>query len=140
MQFLSSYVVVFLIFGTIDLIWLSAMGSVLYRPILGDILLEKLRIAPAIAFYAIFPVGIALFAVRPALDANSVATGMLYGAVFGAIAYATYDLTNFATLRNWNLQITVIDIVYGSFASMAAAGCAVLILRRLPSSLGGLAG
>jgi uncharacterized membrane protein len=60
--------------------------------------------------------------------------------LFGALAYATYDLTNYSTLRNWNLQITVIDIVYGSIASGCAATLTVVALRHLPSWLGGMAG
>lgn len=140
MQYIIAYIAVFLIFGVIDLAWLSAMGSILYRPVLGDILLDKLRIAPAVVFYAVFPIGIVFFAVRPALEANSITTAVLCGLLFGAVAYATYDLTNFATLKNWNLQITIIDILYGAFAAAVAAGLSTLIIRHLPLSFGGLSG
>lgn len=140
MQLVSSYIIALLIFGIIDATWLSLMGARLYLPVLGDILLDNLRIAPAIVFYALFPVGIVTFAVRPGLEANSVTTAVLFGFLFGAIAYATYDLTNFATLRNWNLQITLIDILYGALASATAAGVAGFAIRYLPTSLGGLPG
>lgn len=140
MQLLSAYLIVLLIFGVLDLIWLSLMGAMLYRPVLGDILLEQVRIAPAIAFYAMFPIGIVFFAVRPALESNSVTTALTYGLLFGAICYATYDLTNFATLRNWSLQITVIDVVYGALVSAVAAGGATIVIRHLPASWGGQQG
>ena len=116
------------------------MGPLLYRPVLGDILLDSLRIGPAIAFYALFPVGIVMFCVLPALKADSAISALVYGLVFGAIAYATYDLTNYATLKNWNLQITMIDIAYGAFASGLAAAGAVIVLRYLPASFGGTSG
>ena len=138
MQFVSAYVIVLVIFGIFDAIWLSMMGPMLYRPVLGDILLDKVRIAPALVFYAIFPIGIVFFAVRPALENNAAMTALTCGLLFGALAYATYDLTNFATLRNWSLQITVLDIVYGAVVSGIAASAAILIMRHLPASLGGI--
>jgi uncharacterized membrane protein len=139
-QFLASYVVVLVVFGVIDASWLSLMGNALYRPTLGDILLANLRVGPAIAFYAMFPVGVVVFAVLPALRSGSVNTAVLYGLLFGAIAYGTYDLTNYATLRNWSLQITVIDIVYGAIATAVAGAVAAVVVRSLPSWLGGPAG
>ena len=140
MQLVSAYFVALLIFGAIDAVWLSIMGPLLYRPVLGDILLDSLRVGPAIAFYALFPFGIVMFCVVPALKADSAVTALLYGLAFGAIAYATYDLTNYATLKNWNFQITVLDITYGAFASGVAAAGAVIALRYLPASLVGNSG
>jgi len=81
------------------------------------------------AFYLMFPVGIVVFAVGPALKSGQLSDAILYGLLFGAIAYATYDLTNYATLKNWSLGITVLDIVYGAIASAAAATVAVLAVR-----------
>jgi uncharacterized membrane protein len=70
MQLIASYVIALLIFGAVDLTWLSAVGMALYRPILGDILLQSLRVAPAVAFYGLFPIGLVAFAVTPALKAD----------------------------------------------------------------------
>jgi uncharacterized membrane protein len=125
-----------LVFGAGDAIWLSLMGPALYRPVLGDILLPALRIPPAVVFYAVFPVGIVAFAVIPALRTGAVSAALLWGALFGAIAYATYDLTNYATLRNWTLQLTLVDVIYGALASAIAAGAATLAARLLPSAAG----
>lgn len=139
MQFVSAYIAALVVFGATDLVWLSVMGPLLYRPVLGDILLQNLRIAPAIAFYALFPAGLVTFCVMPGLKDGSALTALLYGALLGMMAYATYDLTNYATLRNWTLQITLLDIVYGAAASGVASAMAVLALRHLPGWLGGTA-
>jgi len=76
------------------------------------------------------------FAAMPALRAGAVGTALLWGLLFGAIAYATYDLTNYATLRNWTLQLTLVDIVYGALASAIAAAAATLAGRLLPTAAG----
>jgi uncharacterized membrane protein len=131
MAYLVAYVTVLLVFGAIDATWLSTMGPVIYKPALGDILAPSLRIGPAIAFYAMYPIGVVVFAVLPALRAQTPMTGAALAALFGAIAYGTYDLTNYATLRNWNLQITVLDIVYGALASGVAATAAYYAVRAV---------
>jgi uncharacterized membrane protein len=128
--YLVAYISVLAVFGIIDAGWLSTMGNILYRPALGDILLPNLRLAPALAFYAMYPIGIVYFAVLPALRAASPATALFSALLFGAIAYATYDLTNYATLRNWTLQISLIDICYGGVASGIAAIVATLVARK----------
>jgi len=133
MQLIAGYVAALIVFILVDGIWLSVMGKLLYRPILGDILLATLRIAPAIVFYAMFPVGIVTFAVVPALKSGSIGTAAGLGLLFGALAYGTYDLTNYATLRNWNLQLTVLDIGYGALGTAAAAAVATLALRYVSS-------
>jgi uncharacterized membrane protein len=140
MQFLAAYFAALVVFVGIDATWLSAMGGLIYRPTLGDILLPSLRVAPALVFYAMFPVGIVAFAVLPALRSGAASTAFVQGLLFGAIAYGTYDLTNYATLRNWTLQITAIDIAYGAIATGVAAALASLATRSLASWLGGSAG
>ncbi len=136
MQYIVMYVAALVVFVAIDASWLSVMGNALYRPVLGDILLPTLRVPPAIVFYAIFPIGIVAFAAIPAVRAGAVGTALLWGMLFGAIAYATYDLTNYATLRNWTLQLTLVDIVYGALASAIAAAAATLAGRPLPGVAG----
>jgi uncharacterized membrane protein len=121
MSYRVAYLGALLVFGVLDLSWLSVMGPRLYRPALSEILLANLRIAPAVVFYLAYPIGIAAFAAAPALRNGSPQTAFFSGLLFGAIAYGTYDLTNLATLRNWTLQITVVDIVYGALVSAVAA-------------------
>ncbi|MFM1816207.1 MAG: hypothetical protein RLZ98_2902 [Pseudomonadota bacterium] len=122
MSVIVAYVSILIVFGIIDAIWLFSMAGLLYRPVLGDILLDNIRIAPAVIFYLLYPVGIVVFAVMPALRDGSMATAIGLGLLFGGLAYATYDLTNYATLKNWTLQLTVIDIAYGA---ITAALCAI---------------
>jgi uncharacterized membrane protein len=129
MTYLIGYVSLLIVFGAVDALWLTTMGPILYRPALGDILAPQVRLGPAIAFYLIYPFGLLVFAVLPALKAESVANALVLGLLFGAIAYATYDLTNFATLRNWTLQITVIDIAYGAVVSGLAAAASAWLVR-----------
>lgn len=125
------YVFILAAFAVVDGIWLSQMGQVLYRPVLGDILADNVRIAPAVVFYLVYPLGIELFAVLPALRANSLAHAVVYGALFGLFAYATYDLTNHATLRNWSTTITLADLAWGTFATGLAATVAFLGSRAV---------
>jgi uncharacterized membrane protein len=131
MSYFVAYLTVLVVFGAIDAGWLTIMGPLLYRPTLADILLESLRVAPAVIFYLFYPIGIVVFAVMPGLRAGSLTTTLLPALLFGAIAYATYDLTNLATLRNWTWQITLVDIGYGAIASGVAAVAAGLVLRSL---------
>lgn len=129
MRFVIAYIGVLVVFGAIDASWLTLMGPIVYRRALAEILAPNLRLAPALAFYLIYPVGVVVFAVAPALRSGSLRSAFVLAVLFGAIAYATYDLTNFATLRSWTLQITILDIVYGGIASGIAATAAVLLVR-----------
>lgn len=121
MLYAIAYAATLVAFLAVDAVWLYKMGSVLYRPTLGDILLEAPRFAPAVVFYLVYPIGVLAFAVAPALKSGSMLTAIGWGALFGALAYATYDLTNYATLRNWTLQITLADIAWGAFLTGVAA-------------------
>ena len=116
-----AYVLALVVFAGIDLSWLIAMAPRVYRPLLGDILLDNVKVGPAAVFYLIYPIGLTVFAVVPALREGSVVAALALGALFGLICYATYDLTNFATLRRWTLQLTVIDIVWGAALSALAS-------------------
>lgn len=136
MHHVIAYAAILLPFGLLDAVWLSIMGRLLYRPTLGDILLPGVNIAPAIAFYLIYPIGILVFATLPALKAGSVTPAIIYGTLFGALAYATYDLTNHATLRNWTLQLTLVDMAWGAFASGAAAAAAFYLTRTVNAWIG----
>jgi len=131
MTYVTAYLVSLVIFLAVDFIWLGTMGAALYRATLGDLLAPSVRLPPAIVFYLAYPVGIVVFAVLPALAFDSWVRGAALGALFGARAYATYDLTNYATLRTWSLQITVLDILYGAVATGAAAVVAYFAVRAL---------
>ena len=129
MSYVILYLAIFVPFVVLDAGWLMTMGPLLYKPTLGDILLSSPKLAPAIAFYLMFPLGLILFAVMPALKGGSVMTAVMLGAALGAFAYATYDLTNFATVRNWTLQITLLDIGWGAAISALSSATGFWITR-----------
>ncbi len=128
-----AYVCTLVIFTGIDFVWLSAMASYLYQPILGDMLAPQPRMLPAVIFYIFFAGGLTYLAVRPGLAARSARIALVNGAVLGFTAYATYDLTNHATLKNWSAMLTVPDLIWGSALSALSAGLAVLFVRRFMS-------
>jgi uncharacterized membrane protein len=111
-------------FFALDFVWLSTATSRIYKPMLGDLLAEKPQLAVAAVFYLIYVVGILVFAVLPGLQDGAVLGALWRGALFGLLAYATYDLTNMSTLRDWPWQISVIDMVWGTTLNglVAAAG------------------
>jgi uncharacterized membrane protein len=118
---LVAYGVTAATFLLIDSIWLSTMIGTIYRPVLGDALAESIRFIPALAFYLIFVFGLVFFAISPALSAGAWSTALINGALLGFVAYATYDLTNHATLKNWSTFLTVADMAWGTVLSGAAA-------------------
>lgn len=119
------------VFLAIDSVWLTVMSRLLYRPLLGDLLMEGFRPGPALAFYAIYVAGMVFFAVLPALAENRWQNALLNGAVLGLVAYATYDLTNQATLRSWPLAITLADLAWGTFLTGIASTAGFFLTRTL---------
>jgi uncharacterized membrane protein len=129
LTYVAAYVIALLLFVAMDIVWLTTMGAALYRSTLGDILLPTVRIEPAIAFYLLFPLGIVVFGVAPALKAQSPIPAILYGGLFGLMTYATYLLTNHATLRNWTLKLTIIYMIYGAVAVAAVSVLTYYVLQ-----------
>jgi uncharacterized membrane protein len=127
MRWAASYLASFVVFFGVDFLWLSAMVGRVYRPTMGDIALANVNFPPAIAFYVLYPIGLVTFAIVPAVKAESLPTALLYGALFGFFTYATYDLTNQATLRNWTLQLSLIDMGWGTVLAACAAAVGYLV-------------
>jgi uncharacterized membrane protein len=115
------YLITTIAFFAIDFVWLSTATKRIYQPYLGDLLLEKPNLPVAAAFYLFYIVGLIALAIIPGLREASVLGAIWRGALFGAIAYATYDLTNLATLNGWAWQISAIDIVWGTVLNTAVA-------------------
>lgn len=118
-----------LVFGGLDAVWLNWAGPNFYRPRLGALLADEFRLVPALVFYCAYIAAIVWFAVRPGI-AGGLGTAALNGALLGAICYATYDLTNQATLRHWSTTVTIADIAWGAFATAIAASAATLAANR----------
>ncbi|MCQ1774962.1 DUF2177 family protein [Neorhizobium galegae] len=132
-----AYLATLIVFVAIDFVWLSTMADRLYRPILGDMLAPEFRIGPAIAFYILYAGGLTFLATRAGLISGSFATALLYGAAVGFTAYATYDLTNQSTLRNWSTLLTIADLLWGTVLSAVAAGAGFWITQRIVEGAGG---
>jgi uncharacterized membrane protein len=107
------FLVVAAAFAVLDSVWLKSTSK-FYRRNLGHLLADKPHLGYAVVFYVLYIVGIVFFALRPALDGGSWLTALGYGAALGTFAYATYDLTNAATLKKWPLSIVVADIPWGA--------------------------
>lgn len=127
-----AYLATGIAFALIDFFWLRWAGSNFYRPMIGAIMADKPRFDAAIAFYLIYIAGIVVFAVAPALaHGHGSRTATLYGALFGFFCYATYDLTNQATLKVWDVRITLVDMAWGTVLTAAAATIGMLVTRAL---------
>lgn len=107
------FLVVAAAFAVIDAIWLKTMNP-FYRRQIGELMASKPNLGYAVVFYVIYIAGIVFFALRPALDGGSWLSAVGYGAALGAFAYATYDLTNAATLKTWPWRLVVVDILWGA--------------------------
>jgi uncharacterized membrane protein len=107
------FLVVAAAFAVLDSVWLKSTSK-FYRRNLGHLLADKPHLGYAVVFYVLYIAGIVFFALRPALDGGSWLTALGYGAALGTFAYATYDLTNAATLKKWPLSIVVVEILWGA--------------------------
>jgi uncharacterized membrane protein len=131
MRIVAIYLAVAIPFLLIDLLWLRVMGERMYRPTLGDILLPEPNLWPAALFYLVYPLGLIGFAVIPAYQDSSPLRALVMGLMFGCFTYATYDLTNQATLRNWTTALTVTDVLWGSTLAAFCSYCGYFVAARL---------
>ena len=120
-----AYAVTACVFLALDTVWLTLMAERLYRPAIGHLMAERFALAPALLFYVLYVAGIVLFAVAPALQARrGVRHALMLGALLGLLAYATYDLTNQATLQRWPWRVTLLDLAWGTSVTALAAAAA----------------
>jgi len=116
--YLKLYVATFIAFLAVDMIWLGLVARTFYRKNLGFLLAPAPNWIAAVIFYLLFIVGILVFVVMPGLNEDSLRTVLLRAALFGLITYGTYDLTNLATVRDWPLLVTVVDMIWGTVLSV----------------------
>jgi uncharacterized membrane protein len=130
-RFLTAYVTTALTFVMLDFVWLSTMTSRLYQPDLGPLMLAKPNLLVAAAFYLLFIVGLVVFAVLPAMEKRRWGQAAMLGALFGFIAYATYDLTNLATLKDFTVRLAAADMAWGAVVSALASSVGYQVARRI---------
>ena len=128
-QFLKYYSVAFIVFFAIDLVWLGVVAKNMYKEHLGFIMSPNVNWVAAIGFYMVFIAGLIFFALNPAIEKNSVMYAFLVGGFFGLITYATYDMTNLATLKDWPVFITVVDIIWGTVLCSLTTTVSFLVLK-----------
>ncbi|MGK0466444.1 DUF2177 family protein [Clostridium sp.] len=131
MNYLKEYGVAFITFFTIDLLWLGIFAKNLYKKYLGYILSPNTNWLAAISFYLLYIAGIVFFVISPAIEKKSWKYALFAGMFFGFITYATYDLTNLATLKDWPIKITIIDLIWGSSLGGAVSLITYNVLTRL---------
>jgi len=131
LKYLGLYGLTTAVFFAIDFVWLSTATERIYKPYVGDLLLEKPNLPVAAAFYLIYVVGVLVLASLPGYEKGSIAIAISRGAIFGLLAYATYDLTNLATLKGWAWQVSVIDMIWGATLTGTVAAVGYLFARWL---------
>tara|TARA_B100000900_G_C20461290_1_gene667414 strand:- start:6 stop:404 length:399 start_codon:yes stop_codon:yes gene_type:complete len=113
-------------FLILDAIWLGFVARNFYAKYLETYLTENVIWLSAIIFYLIFNVGLLLFVILPSIEKNSYSILILYSLLYGLVTYATYDLTNYATIKDWPLTVTIVDIIWGMFVAFASSSAAFL--------------
>lgn len=130
-MFLKLYLITLPIFFLIDMLWLGVFAKNFYAKHLGFLMTKNIIWVAAIIFYLIFIAGLILFVITPALEKSSLLHALIFGALFGLVTYATYDLTNLATIKDWPLIVTIIDLVWGMIVSAAVSSIVYTIAARL---------
>jgi uncharacterized membrane protein len=125
------YLITLVVFFVIDMIWLGLVAKGFYRRYLGEFMTPKVNWTAAMLFYLLFIVGLLVFVIRPALATGVPLNALFYGALLGLISYATYDLTNLATLKDWPLIVTVVDLIWGTVLGGVVSYISTLLGRSL---------
>src|SRR5690554_1731485 len=131
MDLIIQFFVAFAVFLVIDLVWLGFVAKKIYNRYLGYLLAENVNWVAAIVFYILFVMGMMYFVIIPAIDASSWTIALVSGAVYGFITYATYDLTNLSTVKGWPLQITIIDLIWGTSLSTLVSVISYFIIATI---------
>jgi len=133
MNFLKAYIGVLIVFVIFDAVWLGLIAADFYAETIGHLMAETVNWGAAVVFYAMYIGGIAHFVSIPAGAASDLRQAVVNGALLGAIAYGTYDLTNYATLRDWPLKVVVADMLWGGFITASAAIGGYLAVKKSSS-------
>lgn len=130
MQTLTLAAIAFPIMLVLDLLWIGVLGQGFYRSQLGSMLRPDVLWPAALAFYVIYAFAVSYFVLTPAIGAHSLMKALLAGALLGLAAYAAYDFTNLATISDWPLTLTFVDLAWGVLVTTATSGATYLIATR----------
>lgn len=129
MKFVEHYLVAAALFVACDAVWLKFVANRFYKQQLGGLLLARPSFPPAVIFYLLYILGIVIFALDPALGQGSFGYALGHGALLGLLMYATYDLTNQATLKHWPAKLTVVDMTWGTFVTTVVTALTFVIFH-----------
>ena len=130
-MFIKAYFITLPVFLAIDMVWLTIISRKFYAQQLGYLMKTNVNLVAAGLFYLLFVVGLVVFSVLPALEKSSWSQALLLGALLGLISYATYDLTNLATIKDWPLAVTVVDMVWGTILGASVSLISYLIVSKI---------
>lgn len=130
-MFTKLFLIALPVFFAIDMVWLVLVAKNFYQKQIGFLMRPDINWLAAIIFYLLFITGLIVFVITPAMVKQSWVHALLYGALFGLVTYATYDLTNLATLKDWPLLVTLIDLVWGSVLAASVSVITYWIANRI---------
>jgi len=130
-MFIKLFIIALPVFFVIDMVWLVLVAKKFYQEQIGYLMKPDINWFAAIIFYLLFIAGLIIFVISPAVEKHSWVHALLFGALFGLITYATYDLTNLATLKDWPLLVTVVDLIWGTVLASAISVITYLIANKI---------
>ena len=129
-MFIKLYAIALPVFFALDMAWIGLVAKNFYRNQIGFLMKNEINWTAAAIFYLLFIVGLVLFVITPAMEKNSWMHALLFGALFGLITYATYDLSNLATLKDWPLLVTIVDLAWGATLAASVSTATYFIARK----------
>jgi len=130
-MFLKLYAIALPVFFAIDMLWLGVVAKNFYRSQIGTLMKSNPNWTAAIIFYLIFIVGLVVFVISPAVEKASWMHALLFGALFGFVCYATYDLTNLAVAKDWPLLVTIVDLIWGAVLAASVSTVTYFIASKI---------
>jgi uncharacterized membrane protein len=130
-MFIKQFFIALLVFFGIDMVWLVLVAKKFYQDHIGFLMKPDINWPAAIIFYLLFIIGLVIFVISPAIEKRSWVHALLYGALFGLITYATYDLTNLATLKDWPMLVTVVDLIWGTVLASSVSLITYFIASKI---------
>lgn len=130
-MFLKLFIIALPVFFVIDMVWLVVVAKKFYQEKIGFLMRPDINWLAAIIFYLLFIAGLVIFVISPAMEKHSWVHALIFGALFGLISYATYDLTNLATLKDWPLLVTVVDLIWGTVLASSISVVTYLIANKI---------
>ncbi len=128
---MKRFILTFAIFLLIDFIWLAKVAPNFYKTNIGHLMSDKVNFIPAIIFYLVYIVALLVFVINPAVESESILKALYLGALIGFAMYGTYDLTNMATLKEWPLMVTIVDLIWGTFITSATSVLSTLVILKI---------